>query len=280
MSENLKFGGNWTVEKLNIFSDYLNFYITALKNQKFGKIYIDAFAGTGQIEVTNADTVIQGSARLALNAHNKFSRYVFIEKDKKRASELVNVIHREYADYESIVEVRQKDSNEALKDICSMTNWRYNRALLLLDPFATEVNWETLKIVAATKAIDVWYLFPIGAVQRLMKKDGNIPETWKAKLNTIFGDGDWETRFYVDNPQLSLFGPSDSKIKQINTEKLSGYICERLKTIFPAVAANPRVLYNSKNSPMFLFCFAVSSDNVKAQGLALKGADYILKKRV
>ena len=37
-----KFGGNWTVEKLDILSDYLDFYLTALKNQKFKKIYIDA----------------------------------------------------------------------------------------------------------------------------------------------------------------------------------------------------------------------------------------------
>ena len=84
MSTNQKFGGNWTIEKLNIFSEYLNFYITALKNQKFGKIYIDAFAGTGQIEMSNNDEIIQGSVRLSLNAQNKFSKYIFIEKDKKK----------------------------------------------------------------------------------------------------------------------------------------------------------------------------------------------------
>ncbi len=48
-SNDHKFGGKWTVEKLNMFSSYLNLYITALKKQKFKKIYIDAFAGTGSI---------------------------------------------------------------------------------------------------------------------------------------------------------------------------------------------------------------------------------------
>ena len=45
-----KFGGEWTAEKLNIFTCYLEAYQVALQHQKFKKIYIDAFAGTGKIE--------------------------------------------------------------------------------------------------------------------------------------------------------------------------------------------------------------------------------------
>ena len=44
-----KFGGKWTVEKLGILSSYFDYYLKALKNQPFKKIYIDAFAGTGTI---------------------------------------------------------------------------------------------------------------------------------------------------------------------------------------------------------------------------------------
>ncbi len=35
-----KFGGNWTVEKLDILTDYLDAYLTALKKQRFKKIYL------------------------------------------------------------------------------------------------------------------------------------------------------------------------------------------------------------------------------------------------
>ena len=41
MNTKQKFGGPWTVEKLNILSDYLNFYATALKKQPFKLIYIE-----------------------------------------------------------------------------------------------------------------------------------------------------------------------------------------------------------------------------------------------
>lgn len=114
----------------------------------------------------------------------------------------------------------------------------------------------------------------------MMTNNGIIPETWKHRLDAIFGDHGWETKFYIDNPQIDWFGSIDNKIKAIDTESLSKYICERLATTFPTVAPNPRILYNSKNSPMFLFCFAVSSDNVKAQRLALTAANQILKKKV
>ncbi len=74
MSTKQKFGGPWTVEKLNILSAYLDFYVTALKNQPFKKIYIDAFAGTGKIKIGNEEKyeIIDGSAKLALSAKEEF----------------------------------------------------------------------------------------------------------------------------------------------------------------------------------------------------------------
>ena len=50
------FGGKWTQEKLEKVGHYLQTYATALKNQKFKLIYIDAFAGTGYINLKEKDT--------------------------------------------------------------------------------------------------------------------------------------------------------------------------------------------------------------------------------
>lgn len=274
-----KFGGNWTIEKLDILSDYLDFYLTALKNQKFNKIYIDAFAGTGTIQVGDGTKTINGSSKLALSAKNNFDKYIFIEKNKKFYNELISLIDTEYHQYKRKVKTYNTDCNKALKEICDTIDWRNNRAILFLDPYAAELEWETLKKIAKTKAIDVWYLFPFSAANRMLKKDKRIDDTWKKKLNSLFGDDSWEKELYKPNPQLSLFdNDNDNYVKDANTEKLKSYICDRLKTLFPAVSSNPRILYNQKNSPLFCFCFAVASDNPKAIRLALKVADHILKK--
>ena len=270
------FGGIWTAEKLNILSSYLSAYLVALKNQSFTKIYIDAFAGTGKITVDGIEEEIVGSVRLSLSSENEFDKYIFIEKKRDYAKELQSIVDSEYSRMKGKITIRNEDCNDALIEICKETDWSSNRAILFLDPYATEVKWDTLEAVAATRAIDVWYLFPFSATQRMMKKDGRIDESWKVKLNTLFGDDGWFERFYIADPQMTLFG-NGNMIKDVNTKALSNYITERLGTLFPAVANNPRLLFNTKNSPLFLFCFAVANDNPKAHSLALRIADHILK---
>lgn len=278
MGTSQSFGGPWTVEKLNILSDYLNFYTTALKNQPFRLIYIDAFAGTGKINIGKDDEyeVIDGSARLALQASGRFAEYIFIEKKKSFANELEEMVQQEFPQQASKVKILNEDCNQALINICQKINWKNNRAVLFLDPYATDVRWETLQAVATTEAIDVWYLFPFSAANRLMKKNGEIDPTWREKLNTIFGDSSWETQFYEESLQINLFDEA-SKERVVSTESLKKYIESRLNVIFPKVSPNSRILSNRKNSPLFLFCFAVASRNPKAIGLAMSVADYILK---
>ncbi len=275
MKDLQKFGGNWTIEKLDILTSYLDAYLTALKNRKFKKIYIDAFAGTGKITTKDESQVLAGSAKRALMAENKFDHYYFIEFNSKKATELNEMIAQEFQAYLSKVTVCRGDANVVLKSILEHIDWRYNRALMFLDPCATEVNWTTLEIVAQTKAIDLWYLFPFSALNRMLKKDGNIDYSWEKCIDRLLGDSGWKTELYIEDPQLNFFGEQDM-IKNASTEHLQKYIIKRLKTIFPAVATNPRILLNEKKSPLFLFCFAVSSDNPIAQRIAMRIAGYIL----
>lgn len=282
-----KFGGTWTQEKLNIFTEYLDAYLTVLQKQKFKKIYIDAFAGTGEIETKDGEQFLAGSARRALEANKKFDYYYFIEGDRDKASELQRMIDTEYPQMKSISKVYCGDANDKLSDIINNVDWRYSRGLLFLDPYATQVNWTTLEAIAGTRSIDVWYLFPFSALNRMLPKNGKY-ETWEKCLDRLLGDSSWQTEFYKRDPQVTLFDyidnpdnpdETDRKIKDADPEHIKSYIISRLETIFPCVSKNPRVFRNSKKSPMFLFCFAISNDSVKAQSLALRIADHILKNK-
>ncbi len=270
-----RFGGKWTIEKLNILSEYLDFYLLALKNKKFEKVYIDAFAGSGTIVIDEEGNEVDGSVKLALKTKYEFDRYFFIERNKIYAAKLSNIILDDFPQRAEKADVITKDCNDYLPYICREYDWKNRRAVLLLDPYAMDVNWDTLKIIANTKAIDVWYLFPLSAANRLLKRNGEIDLMCKAKLNAIFGDSKWYDEFYKIDPQTNLFG-DDKYIKSINIEALKNYICNRLKVIFSKVAENPRILYNTKNSPLFLFCFAVSNNSPSATKLALRGAKHIL----
>ena len=52
-----KFGGTHTRLKLETIEKYLGAYTTALKNQRFETVYFDAFAGTGEIPISDMDSL-------------------------------------------------------------------------------------------------------------------------------------------------------------------------------------------------------------------------------
>ena len=281
-----KFGGDWTAKKLNIFTSYLDAYLIALQNQKFKKIYIDAFAGTGEIETSDGEAYLAGSAKRALSAERRFDHYYFIESDESKASELEHMIDTEFPHLKRFTTVYRGDANEKLGKIINDIDWRFNRGLLFLDPYATQVDWATLERVAGTKSIDVWYLFPFSALNRMLPKNGKYG-SWENTIDRLLGDNSWRTEFYKKDPQLSLFvlgmadggEEEDRFVKDASPEHIKEYLISRLKTIFPCVSNNPRIFKNSKNSPMFLFCFAISNESVAAQRLALRIADHILKNK-
>ena len=73
---NQKFGGNWTREKLQILGKYLDSYTTVMKDQNFRISYIDAFAGTGWVEIgQNSDDdqqkFLEGSPRIAYDVQDR-----------------------------------------------------------------------------------------------------------------------------------------------------------------------------------------------------------------
>lgn len=285
MATSQKFGGDWTEEKLNIFTSYLDAYLIALNKQKFKKIYIDAFAGTGEIETRDGKQYLVGSAKRALSSDKKFDYYYFIEADPQKAAELQKMINTEFPQIRRIAKVYCGDANDKLAQIISEVDWRYNRALLFLDPYATQVNWTTLENVAQTKSIDVWYLFPFSVLERMLPKNGKYKK-WEDCIDRLLGDSVWREEFYKKNPQLSLFdmfpdeaGMNDEErlVKDANPEHIKDYILSRLETIFPCVSKCSRIFRNSKNAPMFLFCFAISNESPLAQGLALRIANHILK---
>lgn len=287
MATSQKFGGNWTEEKLNIFTRYLDAYLIALQNQKFKKIYIDAFAGTGEIETSDGGQYLVGSAKRALASEKKFDHYYFIEADSKKARELQNMIHAEFPQMERIVTIYCGDANDKLAEIINRrVNWKCNRGLLFLDPYATQVNWTTLENVAKTKSIDVWYLFPFSALERMLPKNGKY-DKWEVCIDRLLGDSGWRNEFYKKDPQRTLFdlfqapGQNDGErmVKDANPDHIKEYILSRLGTIFPCVSKHARIFRNSRNSPMFLFCFAIASESLKAQRLALRMANYILKNK-
>ena len=299
-----QFGGPWTEHKLECVKKYLCAYTTIMAKQPFRFAYIDAFAGTGYRELEqDGDTesamlpgfdspeVIgfqQGSARNALEVEPPFEKYVFIEKSANRYVELVELkkeflLKQEFT--ENSIKCVHGDANQYLRDLCRPgMNWRFHRAVLFLDPFGMQMEWETIQAIARTKAIDLWILFPIGAVNRLLKNDGEIHAPNRERLDLFFGETDWFEGFYQLAEQISLFNPEEQIAFYSQEEhwqktsdifkKIERYFIKRLQSVFARVAPKPLWLRNSKNVPLYLLCFAAG--NPRGAPTAVKIAEHIL----
>lgn len=250
-----------------------------MQNGKFQTMYIDAFAGSGSVVLKDSLKEIAGSATIALSCSKQFDSYTFIEKNPEFSAELRRRIRVEFPDYSAKIRLITDDCNDGLIRICKSIDWRKTRAVLFLDPYNAGLKWSTLEEVAATKAIDVWYLFPLHAAIRMMKNNGDIQESWKKKLNEVFGDQSWFDTFYTPSDQLNLFGREEYD-KEYSLDKLKSYVITRLKALFPSVSEDAQLLFNRNNVPLFLYCFATANDSIVAQEIAQRGANHILKMHI
>jgi three-Cys-motif partner protein len=206
-----------------------------------------------------------------------FDRYIFIDKDHAHCQQLEK-LRDEFPALSEGITIRQGEANREIQAICGK-NWKTRRAVLFLDPYGMQVEWETIQSVASTGAIDLWLLFPLGiGVNRLLPRSGNIPESWRHRLNIFLGTEDWYDAFYQRRTSKTLFDEEETILAKEGVEVIGRYFVERLKTVFPGVSPNPRILMNSTQCPLYLFCFAVSSANERAREIALRIANHLLEK--
>ncbi len=271
-----RFGGSWTLEKLRILETYLDTYTTALKNQAFRLVYIDAFAGSGRIEIATRDPdaheLIKGSAERAVGVDGKrFDRLIFVDKNQESCQEL-ELLRRRNPDRD--IRIEQSDANSYIVSLD--LDWRNWRGVIFLDPFATQVDWTTIHRIAEFRALEMWLLFPTSAIARLLPKSrqpDDVDPKWAGCLDRIYGGENWR-RLYEPSKQQSLFG-DQGLVRVPGVDGLLEVYRENLRRAFgPRYLEQTRTLLNSRGRPIFELLFCVG--HPKGIGPAKSIAGHIL----
>ncbi len=299
------FGGSWSESKLDCVEKYTKSYLKVMQNQKWFTLhYVDAFAGRGKhrlksglqkcavlqgldsffgnlAEREDTEEFLVGSAIRALRASSLSSRpfdyFLFVDADQASCSELESIIQDDFGNIRDTIKVKCGDANATLEDYISKVDWNHTRALIFLDPYGLEVSWNLIKRLAKTGSSDIWYLFPLGGVLRMMTKDGHMPDPWRARLDRVFGTSKWYEEFYCQSTQRSLFGEEEEILsKNASTGHVVDFIRVRLKTVFPAISRTA-ILRNGKGAPLFALVLGVSNPSPSAQKAALRIANYLIE---
>lgn len=297
-----QFGGAWTELKLRAIGDYLAFYTKALQHRPsvqtpFQKWYIDAFAGTG--ERTEERTVgglldgqptrrerfqLEGSARRALKVEPPFQHYVFIEADQRRFRALEK-LRQDFPGKD--IRPMCGDANVELEKLFASSPWatgsRYTslqRAVVFLDPYGMNVRWSTLKLLAETRRVDVWYLFPLhAALRQLAHEHGAVDASKRAALTEVFGTDNWEVEFYrTADETCDLFDVGSSRRERdADPNKVEDYARRRLQSIFTFVS-EPIPLLARRGLRQFSLFLATGNDSRQAIELIKRGVAAQVKK--
>ena len=286
------FGGDWTEQKLAILEAYLDSYTTALKNSRFELVYIDAFAGSGKIELRNQsgeeeslfevnddfERFIDGSAIRAINVVDKpFDGLVFIDTNTEYIDELEKLKRR---NPDRRIRLRNDDANTYLSNLMiDKSKWR---GVLFLDPYGAQVSWSTIERVANLQALDAWILFPTLAISRTLPTS-RIPDEINVGrvdlLNRVYG-GEYWRELYESSESDELSGLDDAAtIREKGTEKLSAIYRTRLRTLFrDRFLDETKELKHPKGATLYELMFCVGSPDSRAIGAAKRIAKFLIER--
>lgn len=277
-----RFGGAWTADKLLALRDYLGFYTQALKEQPskekpFRLVYIDSFAGTGRCHIrTGADgeCVIDGSAKIALDCSPPFHAYHFIEPKKSHADELQALLDRHPNGARA--QLGRQRAAALLPPLLKRFDWKSTRGVLFLDPYGLQCTWDMVELVAATQALDVFFLVSLsGLFRQAAVNERAIDKGKRAALTAFLGTEDWKTALYTREQQDLFDEPSISR--EPGYQGMLQFTTQRLHSVFPYVG-EPLLLGRGKGPPMFALYFAVANPSERALKLAARVSREILVK--
>jgi three-Cys-motif partner protein len=207
--------------------------------------------------IEEAETQIyKGAAERILNLKNKFDYYYFIDLNENSLNRLQEKLIPFNMDH--CLQFRKGDANDNIKKMANaLKQDKKIKALVLLDPFGMQINWESIELLRGT-ASDVWILIPSGVIiNRLLDRKGNLSNI--NKLCSFFGMTEEEIRkeFYKENISQTLFGEQTSINKvQEPIRKITDLYIKRLHGVWKHVTQEPLIMKNTRNVEIFHFAFA------------------------
>lgn len=259
-----------TGRKLAVIEKYLFMYQKALSNTRLRTIYIDGFAGSGEVPLWESEenlldeevkTVLAGSADRAVNISPPFSRYVFVDK-RKKCIDALDARLKSRPNFDRVT-CLVGDANEEIGRLCREERWRAQRGVVFLDPFGSQVRWATIEAIAATNALDLWYLFPAGlSVFRQIANDGTVQH--REPITRLFGTDEWMNDFFAPSSQGDLFGRPAGQKKNVTPESAAQYMVKRLRSVFRGGVLDEMIPLGRHAYPSYYLIFAWANPSPKA----------------
>lgn len=185
--------GNWGEKKYKLVGHYCNIFSSAMKN-KWNLVYIDLFSGAGYTRIRETDAILKSSALIALSVPTPFDYYAFNELDPKKYKALSERVTKHKNG--SPVNVFNLDANSSvdtiIKSIPNFNNGKGNLIFCFVDPFSLNLNFSTIKALAAHK-VDILLLLALQMDGR--RNFGIYIDEENTRIEEFLNNKNWRTEF-------------------------------------------------------------------------------------
>lgn len=266
--------GPWAKRKLDALELYLAAYHKVMQKQRFTLVYIDTFAGAGwsRVRTTSAEPpsldllidddqaaaeeeFLAGSPVRALTTGRGFDHYFFFDADPRRAA-LLEQLKRDHPHKK--IQISVGDANSGVQRLAAHFHQRpMARGVAFLDPYGPHLHWATVQALAETRKVDVIINFPLAmAINRLIRRDNRLPETWTRLLDDCFGTHEWHDLAY--RADQDLFGEASIRKDDATAARLLELYHGRLRRVFGHVVT-PSLIENTRGTPLYYLLWASSN---------------------
>lgn len=185
----------WSEAKLQILSEYLHGFTTAVTGKSPDVLCLDLFAGSYDNERRHGGGTFPGSARIALETEPPFTRVALFELPEPAAK--LEAAIRTARPSDDRWRVFPGDSNVTLP---AALGWlapkRWAPTFAFLDPRGLQVAWSTVELLARWRAdkktkVEQWILLPEPALARVLGLQGAQGRRSAERLDRLYGSSDW-----------------------------------------------------------------------------------------
>jgi three-Cys-motif partner protein len=194
---------------------------------------------------------------------------------------LLEQLKAEFRHLSSRISIEHSDANDAVERFCATADWKQTRAVMFLDPFGNQVSWRTIEIIARTRGIDLWYLFPAHlGINRQISATGELDAAKAASLDKVLGTSEWRNKFVGTVTSQTLWGEArEISFKQATVDSITRFMIERMKQEFKGVVLSEWLPLGRGSSHWYSLLFACANPSPKATEIAERIARSVMRRR-
>jgi three-Cys-motif partner protein len=185
--------GSWGEEKYRLVAFYSSLFAKSMRKKWDCLVYIDLFSGSGRSQIRGTARIVNSSPLAVLGLADKFNRYIFCEKDRRKCEALKQRVRRDFPGME--VHIVEGDANRKVAEILEkMPSYTKNYGVLafcFVDPYAlSNLQFETIRQLSG-RYVDFLVLIPSG--MEAQRFEHNLIKPDNFTVDEFLGNKEWRT---------------------------------------------------------------------------------------